>query len=93
MCNIVKLKIRRGDELVGDNEGIISIQKCYSKKFESYINKKGQGWRVMVKVPDEDGNKELDIYYQDIFPTSEKAIEEGERFLQERLGEVRVSYL
>ena len=47
----------------------------------------------MVKVPDEDGNKELDIYYQDIFPTSEKAIEEGERFLQERLGDVRVSYL
>lgn len=93
MCNIVKLKIRRWDELVGDNEGIISIQKCYKNQFKTYLNKKGEGRRVFVKIPDEEGNKELDIYYQDVFPTSEKAIEEGERFLQERLGDVRVSYL
>lgn len=93
MCNVVKLKIRRGDEIVGDNEWIISLQKCYKTQFKSYLNKKGEGWRVMVKVPDEEGNKELDIYYQDVFPTSTEALEEWQKFLQEWLGEVRVTYL
>lgn len=93
MCNIVKLKIRRGAEEIKESEGSISIQDCYSKKFESYINKKGKGCRVFVKIPDEDWNKELDITYQDIFPTKDKAIEEWEKFLKEWLGDVRVSYL
>ena len=53
MSNIVRLKIRRGDELVGDNEGIISIQKCYKNQFKTYLNKKGEGRRVFVKIPDE----------------------------------------
>ena len=93
MSNLVRLKIRRGDEEVSEKEWIISIQKCYKKQFETYLNKKGEGRRVFVKIPDEEGNKELDIYYQDVFRTSNEAIEEGERFLQERLGDVRVTFL
>lgn len=93
MKKLVKLKIRRGDELVSDNEGSISIENCYRKQFESYINKKGEGCRVYCKVPDEDWNKELDIYYQDVFPTKQRAIEEWEKFLSAWLGDVKVTYL
>lgn len=76
MCRTSKLKIWRGEELIPENIAIITLEKVYRKIFESYWNKKGEGRRVFVKIPDEEGNKELDIHYEDVFPTRDKAIEE-----------------
>lgn len=94
MCKITNLKIRKGAEEIAAEVARISIEKCYRKIFESYWNKKGEGFKVYVTVFDEDWNKELDIHYEDVFPTRDKAIEEWEKFLKEWLGDdVRVSYL
>ena len=93
MCKTSRLKIRKNGELIPENIAIITLEKIYRKIFENYWNKKGEGFKVYVTVFDEDWNKELDIHYEDVFPTRDKAIEEWEKFLKEWLGEVRVSYL
>lgn len=93
MCKTSRLKIRKGEELIPENIAIITLEKVYRKIFESYWNKKGEGFKVYVTVFDEDWNKELDIHYEDVFPTRDKAIEEWEKFLQQWLGDVRVTYL
>ena len=54
MCKITNLKIRKGTEEVAAEVARISIEKCYRKIFESYWNKKGEGFKVYVTVFDED---------------------------------------
>ena len=76
MCKTSRLKIRNGEELIPENVAIITLEKVYRKIFESYWNKKGEGFKVYVTVFDESGNVELDVHYQDVFPTRDKAIEE-----------------
>lgn len=93
MCKTSRLKIRKGEELIPENIAIITLEKVYRRVFECYSNKKWEGFKVYVTVFDEDWNKELDIHYEDVFPTRDKAIEEWEKFLQEWLWDVRVSYL
>lgn len=95
MCKTSRLKIRNGEELIPENIAIITLEKVYRKIFENYWNKKGEGFRVCVDVYDEESpdSKELTIHYQDVFPTRDKAIEEWEKFLQQWLGDVRVTYL
>ena len=53
MCKTSRLKIRKGEELIPENIAIITLEKVYRKIFESYWNKKGEGFRVYDKIPDE----------------------------------------
>lgn len=94
MKKLVKLKIRdENGNLINDNVVSASYEKGYSKKFESYINKQGQCCRIFVKIPDEDGNKELDIYYQDVFATISEGVHEIQKFVDEWFNNYSVTIL
>ena len=57
MAKIIKLKVRdmslEGDR-VGDEVVRVWLERCYNKKFATYLNKKGQCYRVIVHIPDEE---------------------------------------
>lgn len=96
MGKIIKLKVRdmslEGDR-VGDEVVRVWLEKCYNKKFATYLNKKWECYRVIVHIPDEDWNKELDIHYQDVFKNSTEALEEGQKFVDEWFNNFRITYL
>lgn len=94
MGKLVKLKIRdENGNLVNDNVVSASYEKSYSKRFESYINKQWKCCRIFVKIPDEDGNKELDIYYQDCFETISEWVEEIQKYVNEWFNNYSVTIL
>lgn len=94
MKKLVKLKIRdENGNLVEDSVVSASYEKGYSKRFESYINKQWKCCRIFVKIPDEDWNKELDIYYQDCFETISEGVEEIQKYVNEWFEGYAVSLL
>lgn len=93
---IIKLKIRDGEgKMVPENVVTVSVERHYSNDFSNFLNKKGEYWRVLVNVYDEENpnDKSLIIHYQDKFKTMNEAINEWQKFVNEWFVNYRISLL